>query len=780
MVAIPVAVYSQNSFVPVGGETALTGALPGDQVHPALNFTTNGGFVVWEDNWIDGKGLGIGAMRLKSDLTGTGVPFRVDSVTTGDQEAGQVSVLNDGGAAFVWQSGPRGRQHIFSRFLSSSNTWAAGEAMVNSAANKFQITPVMATLLNGNVAVVYASQNQAGDGSMEDIYLQMLAPDGSKIGGETLVNQFIANNQRTPAITPLADGKVAIAWVSEQQRWTDADNGIPSVDIFARVFDSAGNALGNEFLVNLSSNICAAPDLAPSPDGGFMAAWMEKDLAVRNNGWDISARRFSSAWVGGNEIRVNTQLYGDQYSPKVRRSGSTYLAVWTSLGQDGSREGVFGRYLNDDASVNGEDFQVNSTTFGSQMHQALGSDGAGRFLTVWTSFNPGPTGFNLYGQKYIDPKVAITGIDDPAFNTDPNSNPNSVDAVAVSAPTLASAVPNDPIRTSGGVTNRFADVKGTYNGLVYVADNVTPESSGYITFTTTAKGIVGSFSAKLELAGKKYSFSGQFDSSGVYTNSNVNGFAVNFVIDLHGGDRITGTISNGSWTAALMANRVVNQKANRTHLAGNYTMVMQPIDSSMGNGVGTISINNNGNVKWTLTLADGTKIGQSTTLGKDGSWPMYSQPYKNGGVAVGWMYFASPTNGANGFNGQCLWIKPAGSAVYPGGLTNSLNVIGSPYKAPPAAFHPFGNSTVVFSGGGLSAPVTNSVTWGANNKISSSASLKLSVNSPSGLIQGTMIIGPGKAGMVPFQGVLFEKDNVGLGFFLGAGQSGSMTFAPNN
>src|SRR6185503_8157931 len=105
MVAIPVAVYSQNSFVPVGGETALTGALPGDQVHPGVSFTTNGGFVVWEDNWIDGKGLGIGAMHLKSDLSGTGVPFRVDSVTTGDQEAGQVSGLSDGGAAFVWQSG---------------------------------------------------------------------------------------------------------------------------------------------------------------------------------------------------------------------------------------------------------------------------------------------------------------------------------------------------------------------------------------------------------------------------------------------------------------------------------------------------------------------------------------------------------------------------------------------------------------------------------------------------------------------------------------------------
>jgi len=27
---------------------------------------------------------------------------------------------------------------------------------------------------------------------------------------------------------------------------------------------------------------------------------------------------------------------------------------------------------------------------------------------------------------------------------------------------------------------------------------------------------------------------------------------------------------------------------------------------------------------------------------------------------------------------------------------------------------------------------------------------------------------------------LFEKNNVGLGFFLGSGQSGTVTFTPNN
>lgn len=777
MVAIPVAVFSQNSFVPSGGESALTGNLPGDQVHPSVSFTTNGGYVVWEDYWIDNKGLGVGAMRLKSDLTSTGVPFRVDSVTSADQEAAQVSVLNGGGAAFAWQGGTRAKQHIFVRFLSSSNSWLTGDVMANTVTNKYQTTPVITTLLNGNVAVVYVSGNQAAEGSMADVYLQMFAPDGSRVGAETLVNQFTANNQRTPAVAALADGKLAIAWISEQQRWTDVSNGVPSVDVFARIFDAGGNALGSEFLLNLNSSVCAAPDLAASPDGGFLATWMEKDLAVRKNGWDVFARRFNpGSWVGGNEVRVNTQLYGDQYSPKIRRSGSTYLDIWTSIGQDGSREGVFGRYLNDDGSVSGGEFQVNSTTFGSQMHQALGSDGAGRFLAAWTSFDPGPSGFNLYGQKYADPSVAVAGTDNPAFNSDPNSNPNSVYPNPVPTPVVLPPVNNPDTTSQGGVTNTFVDVRGTYNGLVYDPNNVTAGNSGYIVITASAKGAQGSFTAKLQLGGKKYSFSGPFDASGNYTG-NVSGLAINLSIDLHGGDRITGTISSGNWTASLLANRVVFSSIHPASLAGSYTMVVEPTDGSMGHSVGTVTVDTLGNVKWTLTLADGTKIGQSTTLGKDGSWPVYSQPYKNGGVAIGWMGFGATPN--DGFSGPFVWSKPAGAGLYSGGLTNGLTAFGSLFKAPPVAFRAFGDSKIVLSGGGLSSPVTNSITWGANNKISTS-SLKLNVSPTSGLFQGTATVGAGKSGTVSFQGVLFEKDNVGLGFFMGSGQSGTVTFTPNN
>ena len=96
------------------------------------------------------------------------------------------------------------------------------------------------------------------------------------------------------------------------------------------------------------------------------------------------------------------------------------------------------------------------------------------------------------------------------------------------------------------------------------------------------------------------------------------------------------------------------------------------------------------------------------------------------------------------------------------------------------AFRAFGGSKIVFNGGGLAAPITNSVMWGLDNKIinQSKNKLSLSLTSASGLFKGT-VVDPATGHNVPFQGVLFEKNNVGLGFFPGGNQSGGVSFAPN-
>ena len=99
---------------------------------------------------------------------------------------------------------------------------------------------------------------------------------------------------------------------------------------------------------------------------------------------------------------VNTSVYGDQYAPRISAIGTDYLVVWTSLGQDGSREGVFGQFLQAGGARVGGEFRVNTTTAGPQMQPAVGSDGANQFVVVWTSYTGLPYNFDLFAQRYIN------------------------------------------------------------------------------------------------------------------------------------------------------------------------------------------------------------------------------------------------------------------------------------------------------------------------------------------------------------------------------------------
>ena len=426
VVALPVAVLGQTNYYATNGtEYAMVGSLPGDQVWPDVAVNANGGFVVWQDNATDGSGWGVSARRLDSTLSGTLSTFRVNAQGTNDQENTRVALLKNGGAVFAWQGGVEGYQHIYARFLTPTNTFlTATDLVVNTYTNNFQINPAVAVLNNSNVVLVWSSFDEAASRSLQDVYGQIFSPIGQKIGGEFLINQFTAYNQRTPAVAGLAGGGFVVAWVSEQERATfnlgviDQTNGTystpvgsPSVDIYARLYDNNGVAQGGEFLVNTNAFPCANPAVAAAADGSFMVAWGEFDLTnPTTNSWDIYARSFTNA-NGGAVLRVNTRLYGDEYLPRISSIGKDYLVVWTSLAQDGSREGVYGRFVHEGGSPVGGEFRVNTTTVSQQMQPVVASDGVNQFLAVWTSFTGSPYSFDLYAQRYLNVSALILPID---------------------------------------------------------------------------------------------------------------------------------------------------------------------------------------------------------------------------------------------------------------------------------------------------------------------------------------------------------------------------------
>lgn len=413
---MPAVVWSQtNYFSRNGAEYALAGLSAGDHVFPDAAVTTNGGFVVWQDNITDGSGWGISMMPVNGTLSGSGSAYRVNVQGTNDQENPRVTLLKNGGAAFVWQGGVEGYQHIYARFLSPGNTFLTStDIVVSTPTNNFQINPAVATLNNSNVVVVWASFDQVNSNSLQDVYAKILSPSGQTVSNEFLVNVFTNYNQRTPAVAALNNGGFVVAWVSEQERTVAPNLGanttsttangivVPSVDIYARLYASNGTPATSEFLVNTDSNPCANPAVAAASDGSFMITWDAHDMVNQANSLDIYARTFSSAGVGGTTLRVNSYLSGDQYAPRISAIGADYFITWTSLGQDGSREGVFGKFVHEDGTTVGGELQINTTTVSRQIHPVVVSDAASQFLVVWTSFTGATTSFDLFSQRYLN------------------------------------------------------------------------------------------------------------------------------------------------------------------------------------------------------------------------------------------------------------------------------------------------------------------------------------------------------------------------------------------
>lgn len=423
----PVLLQGQSSFSPQGQEYSISGPLGGDQVFPQVVMGANGGYLIWQDNAIDGNGLGIGALKLDATFSGVLSPFRINEAVAGDQNNPQAALLANGSTLVVWAGGRSGFQHIVGRVLQADGTFAGGDLAISSYTEAGQLTPVVAALSGGGAVVVWASYQQ--DGSMQGIFGQRLSAAGAKVGPEFPINQVTRFNQRTPSVIGLANGNFVVAWVSEQQR---AEN---SVDVFARVFSSAGNAVGNEFLVNTSGNVSANPALAAATGGDWAVAWSQREPPVDHvrlgaRTWDVYGRLYESDDTAATEpFVINSTLFGDQFAPRIFKAGREWLAVWTSMGQDGSREGIFGRFISAQGVPSDQEFGVNTTTLNRQLHPAIGGDGAGRALVIWSSINV-RSGFDLFGQRY----AAGQPVPQPAA---PFVSPLTDSSLAISWPPLA-------------------------------------------------------------------------------------------------------------------------------------------------------------------------------------------------------------------------------------------------------------------------------------------------------------------------------------------------------
>ncbi len=310
----------------------------------------------------------------------------VNTTTAGGQIVPQVAGLADGGYVVLWRSDtPSSGQDIFGRIFKADGSPNGDDFVLNSITASNQVISAVTALPDGGFIALWVSFD-AGDGSSSCIRARIFGADGEPQGTEFIANSTAAASQTRPAVTMLNDGRFVATW----QSYDDGD-GDPTC-IRARLFEADGDAIGADFIVNTTSTAAQiTPVIKTLADGRFMVAWASDDTGDGSGG-GVRARIFAAdGTAAGNDFIVNSTVSGGQTNPGLAvLADGRILAVFES---DDTGDGAFGciraRFLDEDGTLSGPDFIVNSTTAGNQADPKITALADGRAVAVWYSGDTG-------------------------------------------------------------------------------------------------------------------------------------------------------------------------------------------------------------------------------------------------------------------------------------------------------------------------------------------------------------------------------------------------------
>ena len=335
--------YSADGVI-VGPEFLVNTQVLGSQVDPQVTGLAGGGFVVtWTDqlSGVDGSGWGIFAQRFGVDGQALGSQFQVNSTTASSQSEPSIAALNDGGFLIAYRDGGNAdgsADGVFAQRYDATGATVGAEFQVNTQTSSNQFDPSAASLADGGFVITWTSVNSgsAGDGDGWGTFAQRYNAAGNPVGGEFQVNTNTQGSQYEAVATGLTGGGFVITW-RDDSALDSASSGV-----FAQLYDAAGNSVGSEFRVNETTEGSEfEPTIAALDTGGFVIAWRDSTGSD-----DVYAQQYDSA---GNridgEILVNTETGSTQASPAIAAlPNGNFVVAWQSFTSgtagDGSGYGI--------------------------------------------------------------------------------------------------------------------------------------------------------------------------------------------------------------------------------------------------------------------------------------------------------------------------------------------------------------------------------------------------------------------------------------------------------
>jgi hypothetical protein len=255
------------------------------------------------------------------------------------------------------------------------------EILVNSTIQHSQTNPDVAINEQGEFIVVWDSWFQ--DGGDRGIYAQRFGASGHKNGAEFQINLTTAYSQTRPAVKYLPDNRNVVTWES----WNQDEDEPSGYGIYARLIHADGSMPGGEIQVNTYvNNYQWYSDIEVFNDTSFVVLWCSWEQDGDDGG--IYLQRFDKSGNKiGNETRVNLNTAYYQWLPRIiRLEHKNFAVVWSSWKQDGSREGIYARFFDEENGRISFEMEVNNFTANYQWEPDAIAINGDDILVVWASW----------------------------------------------------------------------------------------------------------------------------------------------------------------------------------------------------------------------------------------------------------------------------------------------------------------------------------------------------------------------------------------------------------
>ncbi|NVK22980.1 MAG: tandem-95 repeat protein [Kangiellaceae bacterium] len=258
------------------------------------------------------------------------------------------------------------------------------ELVVNQQAN-VNLNWSSTELAGGEIVVIWESSDQQQDTSLSGIKARIFDAVGNELVSEFLVNERTWSTQTTADVTALEGGGFIVTWTSD-----DGHDDTSSYGVKARAFDSRGNEVISEFLVNeATTHRQQLPAVSPLPGGGFVIVWESMDGQDDESVWGIKARIFdASRNEVASEFLVNEKMLSYQVEADVATlPNGNFVVTWQSYDgeDDTSQYGIKARIFDPLGNEIVPEFLVNERTYRTQRDPAISALAGGGFVISWYS-----------------------------------------------------------------------------------------------------------------------------------------------------------------------------------------------------------------------------------------------------------------------------------------------------------------------------------------------------------------------------------------------------------